>query len=285
MTSRFTYETAGPAATGDALSKEKRKTVARRYSAPALEKGLDILEFLANQGAPQSARRIAEHLGRSKSEIFRMVAVLLGRGYLARNEATEELVLTDRLFEMGIRTPRARDLLDVAIPIMRQLATEIGQSSHLVVLSNGETVVIAAISGGSDMSFTLRLGYRRPITTASSGRVILAFQRPEVAALWIAQSRKLVGPDFDAAELNAALKRIRRQGHEIHPSRDVVGITDVACPIRDASGEAVAALVMPFVNRVSRDSSLDTVLQAVQHAARGISAAMFGNGSGALKSA
>lgn len=266
------------------MNREKRKTAARRYSAPALEKGLDILEFLANQGAPQSARRIAEHLGRSKSEIFRMVAVLLGRGYLARNEATEELALTDRLFEMGIRTPRARDLLDVAVPVMRQLATEIGQSSHLVVLSRGETVVIAAISGGSDMSFTLRLGYRRPITTASSGRVILAFQRPEMAELWIAQSRKLVGPDFDVAELNAALKRIRRRGYEIHPSRDVIGITDVACPIRDASGEAVAALVMPFVNRVSRASSLDAVLRAVQQAAGGISAALFGAGSGAAKS-
>jgi DNA-binding IclR family transcriptional regulator len=285
VTSRFTYEAAEAGRRGGALSKDKRKAAPRKYSAPALEKGLDILEFLANQGAPQSARRIAEHLGRSKSEIFRMVAVLLGRGYLARNDATEELLLTDRLFEMGIRTPRARELLDVAVPIMRQLATEIGQSSHLVVLSRGETVVIAAISGGSDMSFTLRLGYRRPITTASSGRVILAFQRPEVAERWIAQSRKLVGPDFDDAELKDALKRIRQEGYEIHPSRDVVGITDVACPIRDASGEAVAALVMPFVNRVSRDSSLDAVLQAVQQAAKAISTALFGNGTGAAKTA
>ncbi len=258
------------------MSKGKRKAGPRRYSAPALEKGIDILEFLANQGAPQSARRIAEHLGRSKSEIFRMVSVLLARGYLARDDATEELTLTDRLFEMGIRAPRARDLLEAAIPIMRRLATEIGQSSHLVVLSHGETVVIAAISGGSDMSFTLRLGYRRPITAASSGRVILAFQRPEVAERWIAQSRKLVGPDFDAAELKAALQRIRRQGHEIHPSRDVVGITDIACPIRDASGEAVAALVMPYVNRVSRNSPLDAVLQAVQQATRAISTALLG---------
>lgn len=258
-------------------SKTKRQSPRRKYAAPALEKGLDILEFLAGQGSAQPVRRIAEHLGRSKSEIFRMVSVLLERGYLARDDASEDIVLTNRLFELGIRTPRVRDLLDVAIPAMRALARDIGQSAHLVVSSRGETVVIAAIPGGSDMSFTLRLGYRRPLTTASSGRVILAFQPADVAERWIEQSRKLTaGKDFDDAELKASLKRIRRQGHEIHPSRDVVGITDVACPIRDASGDAVAALVMPFVNRVAQDSSLDAVLRAMRQAAAGISTALLG---------
>lgn len=257
------------------MSKQPREAAPRRYSAPALEKGLDILEFLAQRGAPQSARRIAEHLGRSKGEIFRMVSVLLSRGYIARDAATDELALTNRLFEMGIRTPRVRELLDVAIPVMRGLTADIGQSAHLVILSRGETVVVAAIAGGSDMSFTLRLGYRRPLTDASSGRVILAFQPPETAERWVAQSRDLAGKGLDLAELRRSLRRIRRQGHEIHPSRDVVGITDVACPILDGNGDAVAALVVPFVNRVSRDSTLDAVLQAVRQAAAGISMTLF----------
>lgn len=258
-------------------NRTRSKAAGRRtYSAPALEKGLDILELLASRNAPQSVRRIAEHLGRSKSEIFRMVSVLLARGYITRDAATEDLVLTDHLFEMGIRTPRVRELLDVAIPAMQAMTSEIGQSAHLVVLSRGETVVIAAIAGGSDMSFTLRLGYRRPLVDASSGRVILAFQPAANARNWIEQSRKLVAKDFDFAELDKALKRIRKQGYEIHNSRDVVGITDIACPILNTSGEAVAALVMPYVNRVAQTASLDTVLAAVQQAARTISANLYG---------
>jgi DNA-binding IclR family transcriptional regulator len=259
------------------MAKARRKATRRTYSAPALEKGLDILELLASGNAPQSVRRIAEHLGRSKSEIFRMVSVLLARGYIARDAATEDLILTDHLFEMGIRTPRVRELLDVAIPAMQAMTGETAQSAHLVVLSRGETVVIAAIAGGSDMSFTLRLGYRRPLVDASSGRVILAFQRPEIAKGWIDQSRPLVGKDFDFAELNAALKRIRKQGHEIHRSRDVVGITDIACPILNASGEAVAALVMPYVNRVAQATQLDAVLAVVCKTAEGISTSLYGH--------
>jgi DNA-binding IclR family transcriptional regulator len=257
------------------MARPRRRTT-RTYSAPALEKGLDILEFLASRNTPQSARRIAEHLGRSKSEIFRMVSVLLARGYIARDPATEDLFLTDRLFEMGIRTPRVRELLDVAIPAMQDMTEAVGQSAHLVVLSRGETVVIAAIAGGSDMSFTLRLGYRRPLVDASSGRVILAFQRPEIAAAWIEQGRRLVPRDFDFAELETALERIRKQGYEIHRSRDVVGITDIACPILNGSGEAVAALVMPFVNRVTQAAPLDAVLAAVRKTAARISKSLYG---------
>jgi DNA-binding IclR family transcriptional regulator len=203
------------------------------------------------------------------------VSVLLARGYIARDNATEELVLTNHLFEMGIRTPRARELLEVAVPAMQAMTSEMAQSAHLVVLSRGETVVIAAIAGGSDMSFTLRLGYRRPLVDASSGRVILAFQSPQVAQGWIDQSRRLVPRDFDFAELDTALKRIRKQGYEIHRSRDVVGITDIACPILNAGGEAVAALVMPFVNRVAQETPMEAVLAAVRQTAEAISSSLY----------
>ena len=46
------------------------------YAAPALEKGLDILELLASSGRPMGTRQLAEELGRSKNEIFR-----IGRNY------------------------------------------------------------------------------------------------------------------------------------------------------------------------------------------------------------
>ena len=63
----------------------------RLYSAPALEKGLDILECLATSEEPLTTRALAEQLGRSKNEIFRMVHVLLRRGYLTRMPGTEGL--------------------------------------------------------------------------------------------------------------------------------------------------------------------------------------------------
>src|SRR5689334_16383793 len=68
------------------------------YSAPALEKGLDILELLAEERLPLTMRQIGDRLGRSKNELFRMIMVLLSRGYIAREERTDAFVLTQRLF-------------------------------------------------------------------------------------------------------------------------------------------------------------------------------------------
>src|SRR5690349_15545013 len=147
----------------------KRKARAA-YSAPALEKGLEILEMLAEAQAPMSNRAIAERLGRSKGEIFRMVYVLVARGYLQRDPATEELSVSGKLFELGIRTPRPRQLAEVAVPAMERLSGRTGQSAHLVVVNKGDTVVIASTAGSADVSFSLRLGYRRPALLATSGQ-------------------------------------------------------------------------------------------------------------------
>ena len=88
------------------------------YSAPALEKGLEILELLAATQKPMTNRALADRLGRSKGEIFRMVFGLIERGYLQRDAATDQLALSSKLFELGIRTPRPRQLLEVAVPAM-----------------------------------------------------------------------------------------------------------------------------------------------------------------------
>ena len=89
------------------------------YPAPALEKGLEIIELLAMAQTPLSARAIAEQLGRSKNEIFRMLFVLIERGYLDRDPATDEIALSNRLFDLGMRIPRARNLVEVATPRSR----------------------------------------------------------------------------------------------------------------------------------------------------------------------
>ena len=63
------------------------KTKLQKYSAPALEKGLDILELLSLcSGGGLSQSEIAEGLGRSKNEIFRMMVVLEERGYIKRSD-------------------------------------------------------------------------------------------------------------------------------------------------------------------------------------------------------
>jgi len=219
------------------------------YAAPALEKGLDILELLAEVGEPLSTRTIAERLQRSKSEIFRMVFVLLQRGYLAREAGTDRLALSRRLFDLGIRTPGGRQLTSIVLPLMERFSEETGQAAHLVVLSRAQTVVLATTSGHLDASVIVRPGYGRLALEANSGLLILAFQSE-------ARRRSLMrdaGPveldklaDAERAEIFAG---IRALGHRVAPSRDIVAVTDIACPIIGPAGHAEAAILVPLLQR------------------------------------
>ena len=72
----------------------------RRYKAPALEKGLDILELLATTSTPMTLTQIVNQLDRSHGELFRMVQVLEFRGYIEQEGPSEGYVLTDKLFSL-----------------------------------------------------------------------------------------------------------------------------------------------------------------------------------------
>src|SRR3546814_12419593 len=128
------------------------------YSAPALEKGLEIIELLAAERRPMSTRAIAERLGRSEGEIFRVVFVLVERGYLRRDSVSDELTLRNRLFAPGVRTPRAREPVQGAVPATGALSGACAPSPNSVVVSNCATGAVAPTAGPSAVSLHPQLG-------------------------------------------------------------------------------------------------------------------------------
>lgn len=234
------------------------------YAAPALEKGLDILELLAQVGEPLSSRAIAERLQRSKSEIFRMVFVLLQRGYVVREAGTDRLALSRRLFDLGIRTPGGRQLTSIVPPLMERFSEETGQAAHLIVLSRAQTVVLATTSSHLDASVTVRPGYGRPVLEANSGLLILAFQSPARRRALLRDASPQEQAELASPELHETFERIRADGYRIAPSRDIIAVTDIACPIIGPAGHAEAALVSPSLQRHHRGTDNEAILNALQ---------------------
>lgn len=236
------------------------------YAAPALEKGLDILELLAEVGEPLSTRAIAERLERSKSEIFRMVFVLQQRGYLVREAGTDRLALSRRLFDLGIRTPGGRQLTSIVLPLMERFSEESGQAAHLVVLSRGQTVVIATTSGHLDATVAVRPGYGRPALEANSGVLILAFQSEPRRRALMRDGSPTDQERLDDPALVQVLADIRSLGHRIAPSRDIMAVTDIACPVIGPAGYAEAAILVPSLQRhgwVTDETAILETLKAV----------------------
>jgi len=245
----------------------------REYRAPALEKGLDVLEQLAAAEAPMTTAALAQALSRSRSEIFRMLSVLEDRHFIARAGADGGFVLTPRLLELAMKNPPTRSLLDAALPVMDRLATEVGQSCHLAVRSGADMVVIARVESPDEVGFAVRIGHRRSLVESTSGRVLLAFQPEARQAEWLRQVR--AETRYDDAALQRDLARIRRKGHRRARSTFVGGIVDLGAPIFvEPSAAAVASLTIPCVQKRGMPSSIAQVCEQLEAAAREVSRAL-----------
>lgn len=231
-----------------------------RYEAPALEKGLDIVELLAAEPDALGQQQIAQRLGRSSSEIFRMLDVLERRGWIARR-ADGAYATTLTLFELAHRQAPVHRLLAAAMPQMQALARDTRQSNHLVVHYERRVLVIAQVDSPEPMGFSVRQGAHFPFRADRvSAWVLTAFAPPEQRVELIEAMRAGVGRRAPSrVALARRLEQIHRQGYEQRRSDTTPGITDLCFPILDHHGVAVASLSQPYL--AQRDVAV-TVPQA-----------------------
>lgn len=250
----------------------KEAVTTSRYRAPALEKGLDILELLVDQRRPLTISMISQHLGRSTSELFRMVQVLEHRGFIAPSGTGEGFVPTDRLFSLGMDQAPTKNLLELSLPVMRELTLAIGQSCHLAVRSGGDIIVVARMESGEQIGVTVRIGYRKSFLLTGSGATLFAFQENIDRDRWLQQ----VPPettDSQIKEFRAHAERIRAQGYERAKSSFVDGVTDLSAPILRGM-TAAAALSIPFVNSTPLVMPIDDAIEHLCASAQQISASL-----------
>jgi DNA-binding IclR family transcriptional regulator len=241
-----------------------------KYRAPALEKGLDILELLNREPNPLTMTVICERLDRSQGEIFRMVQVLQDRGFIDQDPKSDGYYLTDLLFSMAMRKPATQSLVEVAIPTMRTLASEIGQSCHLALHSRGDIVVVARMESQEQIGFTVRPGYRHSIMKTVSGLILFAFQPDDVRARWL----EMIDPKPSPAEVKtffATAVAARKSGSARAPSSVVGGVTDISAPILRGD-RAAAALTVPYIKTSHSQGSIPDVAEKVKAAADTIAA-------------
>ena len=251
----------------------------RLYAVPALEKGLDVLEYLACQEQPSSLTGIAQGLDRSPGELFRLLSVLQRRGWITKLP-DDRYQLSTRLFELAHGFAPRKRLVDVALPIMRTLARDLRQSCHLSVPEEGEQLVVLEVESPGPAGLFVRAGTRYPLGTTASGRVFLAFGiEPH------ANQRPLSPEGAERArprDLDERLKRIRKRGYEEVAGEWLEAVVDLSWPIFDVRGEIVAALAVPFLAMGQPRQAIAPARVRLHMAATEISEALGSGDYGAL---
>ena len=209
-----------------------------------------------------------------------MLTCLVARNYVFQVDDSY-YTITTKLFELSHVNPPTHKLLFEALPVMQRLAGELDQSSHLTVYSQGKQVVLAKVDTPSGMGFSVRAGSELDVLISASGRVLLAFQDDETRRLWIEESL-VRRPDQADRQIGAILDTIRKTGYESIPSVQVRGLYAISFPILDTQGRAMAALTVPYAERIDQNhrKSIPDVTEALAVAARTLSQRVGGIAAG-----
>ena len=254
-------------------SSKKAPRKRKQYTAPALEKGLDVLELLSLDASGSSLSEIASQLKRSVGEIFRMVVVLEQRGYVAPVLDTDRYALTGKMLTVAHGYAPVQSVTSVSGEVMRTLARETGQGCHLVVYHDGRGVIVAQQNGPTDRGLMVQLGAEAPLTNTCSGHVLLAFANAKERKTMMAERPSRFKTRISKKQLDDVLSSVVARGYELIDSGQVEGVKDIGFPIVDWIGRVQGVLVIPFLKHIdgSNRVGIRTATEKLSSAAAEIS--------------
>ncbi|MEN9894569.1 MAG: hypothetical protein RIR97_421 [Pseudomonadota bacterium] len=221
-----------------------------RYRAPALDKGLDILELLAGADAGLTQADIAKRLDRSPNEFYRMLDRLVRRGYVCRHDG-DRYALTLKLFGLAQFHAPIRRLVSFATPIMREFSAYTHQACHLAVYDRGHVVVIAQQESPTYWGMSIRVGSRISLYNTGSGHVLMAFRSEADRNMMISEYEQSSEDQKKPDHLDQRIADIQARGYEMMDSLQTAGIRNVSAPVRAPDGHAIAALTCPYIRPIN----------------------------------
>jgi IclR family acetate operon transcriptional repressor len=206
----------------------------------SVHRALNVLEALAAAGGTASLGDLAAACGLPAPTLHRLAATLTERGYLRQ--------LPDRRYSLGSRlVPLGADahaLLGArALPVLRALAEQTGESANLAVLTQGRAEYVAQAPGRHTMRTFTDVGNRVALHCTGVGKALLAAVPPDQAGRLIdaaplaAQTAATI---TDPAALRAEIALIRARGYALDEGEMEIGVRCVAVGLPGAAPMAVS---------------------------------------------
>ncbi len=216
-----------------------------KYQAPALDKGLDILEYLSSQSIPLSQTEIATGINRTSNEIYRMLMSLESRGYILRDEISGKYRLTLKLYHLSHRHSPVDELCKSAQHPLEELAHIIRQSCHLSILYLNQVMVVLHARSPEPIALSIEEGNLFPLPLTASGKVLLAFlPKQEREALLKANKIYKDYKPTQREQFLRSLDQIKLNGFYMRTSDLAEGVIDISVPVGQTDSGIIACLTV-----------------------------------------
>ncbi|GAA1394797.1 IclR family transcriptional regulator [Pseudonocardia kongjuensis] len=208
-----------------------------------LGKITDILDAFTLQAPVLSLGEIQQATGLPTSTVQRLVSNMVAAGMLDR--VGDRVRIGVRMAYWAGAAARGADLLELAVPVLRELRDTTGETATLFRTERGLRVCVAMAETRHALRREMHVGKIAPLHTGSAGRVLLAWDDALAG-------RVLAGPletitdhtVTDPGALRALLAGTRRDGFAITTAERDDGGSGLAAPVFDQAGAVAAALTV-----------------------------------------
>ena len=217
----------------------------QRVGVQSLGRAFAILEEVARHREGIGLAELSKRVGLHNSTTFHLVKTMVSLGYIRQEKESKRYRVGRPLFALAASSLDEIEMVNVATPILEDLARETGESSHFAVRMGDAVVVIARTSGPGAFQLTDRVGVVRPAHCTALGKVILATLRPDQLERFLARVELTPSTDKSITEtetLMREIEEIRRSGIAFDDGEFNVEVRCVAVPVRDFTGQVIGAL-------------------------------------------
>ena len=203
----------------------------------SLDRGLDILEYVAAAKRPPSFSRLLADLGIPRSSLFHLLNNLRDRGFIARDEPTDGYSLGPTVTRLAKAAPKP-SLSAHVLPYLQDLSRDLNETCGFYIRMGDFVEVIASAISTQALSYTMKIGARAPLYAVSPGKIVLAELDADALKDYLADLVLAAATPQtirSKTQLKQEIRTIRSSGLAYSHDEFTPGITGVATAVRRGS--------------------------------------------------
>jgi DNA-binding IclR family transcriptional regulator len=215
------------------------------YSIDVIDKTAAILAVFSDKRPSLALRNVVAQTGLPKTTVFRILSSLVAHDFCELDPSTGQYSLGFAFIRFADVRRRQSNLQSLALPIMREIRNEIGETIVLSIRSGDYRVHLDVVEGLHPMRRTAELGVRAPLYAGAASKVLLAGLDDAEIAAYLARTELT---SFQKNTITSKetlwkeLRQTRARGYAESRSELIPGGGSVAAPVCDYTGKTVAVM-------------------------------------------
>ncbi len=245
--------------------------------AQLINKACNLLQLFNSQQIDISIAEIAAQAQLNPSTAYRIVQALVRQGILIQDPETGKYRLGYQLIKLGELAKLSNDLIRIAAPHVESLAKIWGETTILdSMIRDFEVVSIFAIPSSYRLGISVNHNNPLPAHCLASGKLLLASLPQQQLNEYLQHNFARFTPQTitDASLLQKSLENVRQTGYATSLGEHEVGFNAVGAPVRNSSGNVIAALSVGGPSSRLTPALLPSVIESVVQTAYAISSDM-----------